>query len=140
MLALRKYSPIVFRLIFALFYFGVGAYAFLSSGLGHPHKDMAEATTFLEVALAKSRFLNPLIAACCLIGGGALLFRRTTPLGLVLLAPLVIIIFFFHLMITGDWWWGSLNLVWLIALGWYFRDGFEGLWNYGRPRDPKSSH
>jgi hypothetical protein len=132
MLTLKKYFPIVARLIFALFYFCVGAGSFLHSGLGHPQQEIAEATTSLEVALAQSRFLNPLLSACCLVGGAAMLFRRTTPLGIVVLAPLVIIIFFFHLMITaGWWWWGSLNLIWLAALAWYFRDGFDGLWNYG---------
>jgi hypothetical protein len=130
MVALQKILPTIARLIFALLYFGVGANSFLFSGLGQPHQEMAQATNSLELAMAQSRFLNPLLSACCLVGGGAMLLRRTTPLGIVILAPLVIIIFFFHLMITGDWWWGALNLVWLCALAWYFRAGFRGLWNY----------
>jgi hypothetical protein len=136
-MTLRKYLPIVPRLIFALLYFGIGAHPFVSRVLGHRPNATAEASRYLEVAIAKSRFLNPLIAANCVVGGGAMFFGRTTPLGIVMLAPLVIIIFFFHLMITGAWWWGSLNLVWLAALAWYYRDGFEGLWNYTGPRRQK---
>jgi hypothetical protein len=137
MLTLRKYFALVARLIFALFYFGVGVHPFVSRLLGHRTNAMAEASTYLEIAIAKSRFLNPLIASNCVLGGGAMFFRRTTPLGIIMLAPLVIIIFFFHLVITGDWWWGGLNLVWLAALAWYYRDGFVGLWNYEGPKRHK---
>ena len=119
------------RIVFACWYFGVGFIGLITNS---PTKDAAEATTSLEKAMAQSLFMNPLLCVCCLVGGGALFFRRTTPLGIVVLAPLVIIIFFFHLVSTsGWWWWGSLNLIWLVALAWHFRDGFDSLWNYDGP-------
>jgi hypothetical protein len=82
--------------------------------------------------------MNLLLCAACFAGGGALLFRRTAPLGLLILAPLVIIIFFFRVVITKSYIWGTLNLVWLIALGWYFRPAFHSVWNYAEPATERS--
>ena len=118
------------RIIFACWYFGVGVVGFITN---NPAKDAAEATTTLEKAMAQSLFLNPLLCLCCLAGGGALFFRRTAPLGIVILAPLVIIIFFFHIVLTKSYFWGTLNLVWLAALAWRYRNGFDQLWNYQGP-------
>jgi hypothetical protein len=115
------------RIIFACWYFGVGVIGFITN---NPTKDAAEATTALEKAMAQSLFLNPLLCLCCLAGGGALFFRRTAPLGIVILAPLVITIFFFHVVLTKSYVWGTLNLVWLMALAWRCRRGFDSLWNY----------
>jgi hypothetical protein len=92
---LKKYIPVVARIVFALFYFYVGVKWFALHELGDPAKDSA------------------------------------APLGSVLLAPIVIIIFFFHLAVTGSWPWGA--LIWLTALAWYFRRGFDQLWNYAQP-------
>jgi hypothetical protein len=123
----KKYMIEAARLVFALWYFGVGTLGFVTNNAS---KDVAHATTAFEKALAETGFMNLLLCAACFAGGGALLFRRIAPLGIVILAPLVIIIFFFHLVITKNYLWGTLNLVWLVALVWYFRRGFDSLWNY----------
>jgi hypothetical protein len=47
--------------------------------------------------------------------------------------PLVITIFCFHIVLTKSYLWGSLNLIWLAALAWQFRRGFDQLWNYAGP-------
>ena len=117
-------------MIFACWYFGVGVIGFITNS---PARDAAEATTSLEKAMAQSLFMNPLLCLCCLAGGGALFFRRTIPLGIVILAPLVTIIFFFHVVITKSFAWGTLNLLWLAALTWRYRHGFDQLWNYQEP-------
>jgi hypothetical protein len=124
---LKKYAFIAARLVFALWYFCVGIIGFVTNNAS---KDTAHAATAFEKALAETGFMNLLLCAACFAGGGALLFRRTAPLGLVILAPLVIIIFFFHIVITKSYIWGTLNLVWLITLGWHFRSAFRSLWNY----------
>jgi hypothetical protein len=124
---IKKYAFIVARLLFALWYFCVGAIGFITN---NSSKDAAHAATAFERALAETGFMNILLCAACLVGGGALLFRRTAPLGIVILMPLVIIIFFFHIVITKSYAWGALNLVWLIVLGWHFHTAFHSLWNY----------
>jgi hypothetical protein len=118
------------RWIFACWYFGVGVIGLIAN---NATKDAAEATTALERVMAQTLFMNPLLCLCCLLGGGAMLLQRTTPLGIVTLAPLVVIIFFFHIVVTKSFAWGTLNLVWLIALAWRFRHGFNQLWNYREP-------
>lgn len=125
-----KYVPIVARLVFALFYFGVGALGLIT---GDRAKDIANAATSFQRALSETGFMDPLLCLACLVGGGALFFQRTAPLGIAVLAPLVIIIFFFHLVITHDWLWGALNLAWLLALAWYYRRGFYSLWHFQSP-------
>ncbi len=127
---LRKYISIGVRLIFALWYFGVGVIGFITND---PLKDAAKASTSLEKAMAESLFMNPLLCLACFVGGGAMLFRRTTPLGIVILAPLVIIIFCFHMLITKSYLWGALNLIVFAANAWQFRRGFHQLWNYAGP-------
>ncbi len=134
---LQKYLSIAVRLIFALYYFGVGV---VGSITNDPVKDAANASTALEKAMAETHFMNPLLCAACLVGGGAMLFRRTTPLGIVVLAPLVVIIFFFHMVITKSYLWGSLNLILLAAIAWQFRRGFEQLWNYPDPHAEPPRH
>jgi len=124
---IRKYFFIAARLLFALWYFGVGVIGFITNDAV---KDAANASTPLEKAMAESLFMNPLLCLACLVGGGAMLFRRTTPLGIAILAPLVIIIFCFHMVITKSYFWGSLNLILLVAIAWEFRRGIEPLWNY----------
>lgn len=126
----KKYLFIAVRLIFALYYFGVGIVGFITN---NAVKDAAQAPTSLERAMAETGFMNLLLCLACFLGGGAMLFRRTTPLGLVILAPLVIIIFFFHMVLTKSYLWGSLNLILLAALAWQFRRGFDQLWNYAGP-------
>jgi hypothetical protein len=74
---LQKYLSIAVRLIFALYYFGVGIIGFATNDAV---KDAATAATPLEKAMAESLFMNPLLCLACLVGGGAMLFRRTTPL------------------------------------------------------------
>jgi len=127
---LGKYLSLAVRLIFALWYFGVGIIGFVTNDA---MKDAAKAATPLERAMAESLFMNPLLCLACLVGGGAMLFRRTTPLGIVILMPLVIIIFCFHIVITKSYLWGSLNLILLAANAWRFRRGFDPLWNYAEP-------
>jgi hypothetical protein len=127
---LKKYLSIAARLIFALWYFGVGIVGFITNDAV---KDAAQASTSLEKAMAETGFMNLLLCLACFVGGGAMLFRRTTPLGIVILAPLVIIIFCFHMVITKSYLWGSLNLILLAALAWQFRRGFDQLWNYAGP-------
>jgi len=129
-LMLRKYLSIAARLIFALWYFGVGVIGFVTNDAV---KDAAQASTPLEKAMAESLFMNPLLCLACLAGGGAMLFRRTAPLGIVILAPLVIIIFCFHMVITKSYLWGSLNLILLAVNAWQFRRGFYPLWSYSGP-------
>ena len=129
---LQNYLWLAARLIFAAWYFGVGVLGFI---LNDRTKDIAQATTGLERAMAESGFLNPLLCLCCTVGGAALFLKRSSPLGLVILAPLVIIIFCFHMMITKDYWWGALNLALLVALIWRFRRGIEPLWSYTRAED-----
>ncbi len=124
---LQKYLFIAVRLIFALWYFGVGVIGLITNDAA---KDAAMASTSLERGMAESLFMNPLLCLACLAGGGAMLIRRTTPLGIAILAPLVIIIFCFHMVITKSYVWGSLNLILLAANAWRFRRGFERLWNY----------
>jgi hypothetical protein len=135
MFVIKKYVFVAARLAFALWYFGVGVLGFITNNSA---KDTAHAATAFEKALAETGFMNLLLCAACVAGGGALLFRRTAPLGLVILAPLVIIIFFFHVVITKSYYWGTLNLVWLIALGWHFRFAFYSLWNYASPTNERS--
>jgi hypothetical protein len=127
---LQKYLSIAARLIFALWYFGVGIIGIMTNDAA---KDAAKAATPLEKAMAESLFMNPLLCLACLVGGGAMLFRRTTPLGIVILAPLVIIIFCFHMVTTKSYLWGSLNLLLLAANAWQFRRAFDPLWNYAGP-------
>jgi hypothetical protein len=127
---LKKYLFAAPRLIFALWYFGVGAIGFITNDAV---KDAAQASTALEKAMAETGFMNLLLCLACFVGGGAMLFKRTTPLGIVILAPLVIIIFFFHIVITKSYAWGSLNLILLAGLAWQFRRGFDRLWNYVGP-------
>jgi hypothetical protein len=127
---LERYIFLAARLIFALWYFGVGIIGFATNNAA---KDAAHAGTAFEKALAETGFMNLLLCAACFAGGGALLFRRTAPLGLVILMPLVIIIFFFHMVITKSYLWGTLNLFWLVVLGWHFRSAFHALWNYKEP-------
>jgi len=129
-LVLRKYLSMAVRLIFALWYFGVGVIGFMTNDAV---KDAANASTPLEKAMAESLFMNPLLCLACLVGGGAMLLRRTTPLGIVILTPLVIIIFCFHMVITKSYLWGSLNLILLAANAWQFRRAFDPLWNYAGP-------
>lgn len=129
-LLVKKYLSTGARLIFALWYFGVGIIGFATND---NVKDAAQASTSLERVMAETRFMNPLLCLACLMGGGAMLFRRTTPLGIVILAPLVVIIFFFHMMITRSYLWGSLNFLWLAALAWQYRRGLEPLWRYTGP-------
>lgn len=124
---IKKYAFMAARLIFALWYFGVGIIGFVTNNAA---KDAAHAATAFEKALAETGFMNLLLCAACFAGGGALLIRRTAPLGLIILTPLVIIIFFFHIAITKSYVWGTLNLVWLIVLLWHFRSAFHSLWNY----------
>ena len=127
---LKKYLSIAARLIFALWYFGVGIVGFVTNDAV---KDATHASTSLERAMAETGFMNILLCLACFVGGGAMLFRRTTPLGIVILAPLVIIIFCFHMVITKSYLWGSLNLLLLAALAWQYRRGFDQLWNYAGP-------
>jgi hypothetical protein len=124
---LKKVLSTSTRLIFALYYFGVGVIGFITNDAV---KDAAKAATPLEKAMAESLFMNPLLCLACLVGGGTMLCRRSTPLGIVILAPLVIIIFCFHMMITKSYLWGSLNLILLAANAWQFRRAFAPLWNY----------
>ncbi len=126
----QKYLPVAIRLIFALWYFGVGVIGLITNDAV---KDAATAATPLEKAMAESLFMNPLLCLDCLAGGGALLFRRTAPLGIVVLTPLVIVIFCFHLVITKSYLWGSLNLLLLAANAWQFRRRFEPLCSYSGP-------
>jgi hypothetical protein len=132
---IKKYTFLAARLIFALWYFCVGIIGFVTNNAS---KDTAHAATAFEKALAETGFMNLLLCAACFAGGGALLFRRTAPLGLVILAPLVIIIFFFHVVITKSYLWGTLNLLWLIALGWHFHRAFHSLWNFAEPTTESS--
>jgi hypothetical protein len=127
---LRKWLSIAVRLIFAVWYFGVGVFGLVTNDAV---KDAAKASTPLEKAMAESLFMNPLLCLACLVGGGAMLFRRTTPLGIVILAPLVIIIFCFHMVITKSYLWGALNLVLLAVNAWQCRRAFDQLWNYAGP-------
>lgn len=127
---LKKYLFVAVRLIFALWYFGVGTVGFITNNAA---KDAAQASTPFEKAMAETGFMNLLLCLACFVGGGAMFFRRTTPLGIVILAPLVIIIFCFHTVITKSYLWGSLNLLLLAALAWQFRRGFDQLWNYAGP-------
>jgi hypothetical protein len=127
---IRHYICLAARMLFALWYFGVGVIGFITNDAV---KDAANAPTALEKAMAETGFMNPLLCAACLFGGGAMFFRRTTPLGIVILAPLVIIIFCFHMIITKSYLWGSLNFLLLSALAWEFRRGFDQLWNYAGP-------
>ncbi len=127
---LQKSLSMAVRLIFALYYFGVGVIGLVTNDAV---KDAAKAATPLEKAMAESLFMNPVLCIACLVGGAAMLFRRTTPLGIVVLAPLVIIIFCFHMVITKSYLWGSLNLILLAANAWQFRRGFDHLWNYAGP-------
>lgn len=122
-----KYLSLAARLIYSLYYFGVGTVGIIT---GDKAKDIANAGTPFQRALSETGFMDPLLCVACIAGGAALFFRRTAPLGIVVLAPLVIIIFFFHIVITRSWLWGTLNLVWLVALAWQFRHGFDSLWNY----------
>jgi hypothetical protein len=126
-LVLQKHFFTAARLLFALWYFGVGVIGVITNDAV---KDAANASKPLEKAMAESLFMNPLLCLACLAGGGAMLFRRTTPLGIVILAPLVIIIFCFHLIITKSYLWGSVNLILLAINSWQFRRGFDQLWNY----------
>lgn len=128
----QRYLWLAARLIFAAWYFGTGVLGFV---LNDRAKDIAQATTGLERAMAESGFMNPLLCLCCTVGGAALCFKRSSPLGLVVLAPLVIVIFFFHIIITKDYWWGALNLALLLALSWHFRRGLEPLWAYSTAED-----
>jgi len=67
---LQKYLSIAVRLIFALWYFGVGIIGFITNDAV---KDAATAATPLEKAMAQSLFMNPLLcrpasseaAQCC---------------------------------------------------------------------------
>ena len=127
---IKQYAATAGRLIFALWYFGVGVVGF---ALNDQAKDIAHAATAFEAALAQTGFMNPLLCLGCFLGGGALLFRRTAPLGIALLAPLVVIIFCFHLFITKSYLWGTLNLLWLAVLAWRYRRGFDQLWHYTGP-------
>jgi hypothetical protein len=126
---IKQYAATAGRLIFALWYFGVGV---LGVVLNNRAKDVANASTPFEKALAQTGFMNLLLCLGCVLGG-ALLFRRTAPLGITLLAPLVVIIFCFHLFITGSYLWGTLNLLWLSVLACRYRSGFDQLWNYAGP-------
>jgi hypothetical protein len=76
---LLKYLSMAARLIFGLWYFGVGVIGFITNDAV---KDAATAATPLEKAMAESLFINPLLCLACLVGGGAMLFRRTAPLGM----------------------------------------------------------
>ncbi len=122
-----KYLLIAFRLVFALYYFGVGAYGL---AVGNRERDLAEATTSLERAMAELGFMDTLLCVVCIAGGAALFFSRTTPLGIVILAPLVTIIFLFHTFLTHSFAWGALNILWLAALAILYRRGVAPLWNY----------
>lgn len=127
---IKQYAATAGRVIFALWYFGVGVIGF---ALNDQAKDVAHAATAFEKALAQTGFMNLLLCLGCLLGGGALLFRRTAPLGITLLAPLVVIIFCFHIFITKSYLWGTLNLLWLAVLARRYRSGFDQLWNYAGP-------
>jgi hypothetical protein len=127
---IKQYIATAGRLIFALWYFGVGV---LGLVLNDRAKDVANASTAFEKALAQTGFMNLLLCLACFLGGGALLLRRTAPLGIAILAPLVVIIFCFHLFITKDYLWGTANLLWLSVLAWRYRSGFDQLWSYAGP-------
>ncbi len=118
------------RWVFGLFYFATGvAIVFSLFGLGSAPQQPTPASSAFAKALNDSGFIDPLIAAVYLTGGGALLLRRTAPLGIAILTPVVIGIFCFHIALSGQWPWGTLNLAWLLALAWCFRNSFQPLWN-----------
>lgn len=77
----QKYASLASRLIFALYYFGVGV---VGLAFGDRAKDIAHAPTAFQRALSETGFMDPLLCLACLIGGGAMFFRRTAPLGIVL--------------------------------------------------------
>lgn len=93
------------------------------------HREVAAGAVAFQKALTESRFMDPLLALTCFVGGAALLIPRMTPLGIVVLAPVVAVIFLFHVVLSGNWMWGSLNLIWLGALAWRYRNAFSTLWN-----------
>lgn len=121
---------VVARWLFGLFYAAVGIWVALSViGVASPPQQPTPAAAAFTAALTASGIIDPLLALTYLAGGIALLLRRTVPLGIVLLAPSVVVIFLFHIRLSGQWIWGSVNLLWLSALAWYFRGAFTSLWN-----------
>lgn len=119
------------RWIFGLFYAAVGVWVTLGLlGFAAPPQQPTPSAAAFTAALSASGIIDPLLALTYLSGGFALLSRRTAPLGIILLAPAVAVIFLFHIRLSGQWIWGSVNLLWLGALAWYFRHAFVSLWNY----------
>ena len=116
------------RWVFGAFYLATGAWIVvaLMAGHGRPQQPTPAAAAFMD-ALANSGFMDPLLAATFILGGAALLAQRTAAVGIILLAPAVVIIFLFHLSLSGQYIWGTLNLAWLCALGWAYRDRFRDL-------------
>jgi len=119
------------RWIFGLFYFstGIAIVLFTAFGIGKPPAQPNAVAEAFTQALTASRFMGPLLALVYIAGGGALLTARFAPLGVILLTPVVVTIFCFHLILTGSWIWGTLNLVWLAALAWTFRERYIPLWS-----------
>jgi len=132
---LSKYVGITGRWVFALWYVLTGGVWLVSHALGRDatRREVAAGAIAFQHALTASHFMDPLLAVTCLVGGAALLVRRTAPLGIVILAPVVVVIFLFHLVLTGNWPWGTLNLVWIAALGWFYRPAFTALWTNAEP-------
>jgi hypothetical protein len=129
---LSKYCATVARWIFSLWYLASGGMWLITHALGRGivHHEIAPGAVAFQMALAQSRFMEPLLALTCLLGGAALLVRRTSPLGIVILSPVVVVIFLFHLVLSGNWVWGALNLVWFAALAWTCRRAFTPLWRF----------
>ena len=136
-----SYVLVAARCIFGIFYAanGLAITAYLIFDFGLPPKHPKPAVNAFAEALIQSGIIGPLLAMTYIFGGLALLRDRTAPLGIVLLAPAVSVIFCFHIFLSGSWIWGTLNLLWLSALAYVYRESFTPLWNGAAAKPPRPS-
>ena len=121
---------ILLRLVLGSIFFVYGLDGFLHF---MPSKTVSDqAGTFIS-ALINSGYLWTLLKAAETVGGFLLLTNLYVPLALVILAPIVVNIFCFHLFTNPAGWAigiypvGVAIVVCELALAWFYRDYFQGI-------------
>ena len=122
--AVKKYAPIVARILLGLIFFVFGLNGFLHF---LPQPPLPPAGGQFVGALIQTGYLFVLVKAIEVVGGALLLSGRFVPLALVLLAPIIINIAGFHIFLVPGYGMVALLLGLEILLAWAYRDSFRSV-------------
>lgn len=122
-----------FAMVYGLYYVAVGMIVLLAAAGWIKRKPIVHPTQSandLMLALYKSRFFFPTIAAAYVAGGLSMQLTRTVPLGLAILAGPVLGIALFHLFLSKRYVWGLAFGLSYVLLAMRHIGAFVPLWSY----------